>query len=611
MGIRFNTEEERKSHPQAQRILDKEWFDHTYFNGELDEISQLILSLHSDFFLEKDCKLPKNHNYSIKHLYCVLIHTPDLGLDKCLNLMKDMKLNVIQLAEILIRTQSSQQLQDLVELVEEIDAEKINDENTQKERYGLTVPYKYLKSFIQKEIYGLAVRHNDLNCVIQLETKILHNGGDKAYTKNLLKNNDFEIYVQAILGNSVAVLTHLKPSFNFQIMPEVQNKCLALFKSSAQQGATDCLRGLRNLFNINNFKPDKKCYREAFTLAALNGHVSYLKILVEDYKPSPKKLYALYEQVIIGNDDPKTLQFLQSTYPFNHQLLFDFEKKDRWYSLALQHKHKEVFFHLLTQNIDAIYHFAQSTNELTQDYIKEYMRRIVDIRNFDVEEDKEQKFNAFIAILTILKRHDFLPGYKWQSLLEIKEIADYIREEELRMGLLPVSPANINEESAPEPTDVIHKEHSNISQPEDAAAPLKSIEIPEQPKPAINSSEKNQDKISTAITTTYKAYELYTRGIRFCLFHVHGEKGIRRANSFRATFNKSLTIEEQKHNVVDYLQNTENGNTHPHSFRTMLLAQLLDKELSDESLRDVSANFLMYLDQYSTCAPNELCRITP
>lgn len=576
MPIRFKTEEERKNHPLAKLINDKTWFDIKYFNGELDELSEQLLSKAYDFFHKEDCQLPQNQAYSIKHLYCIILRSQDLTLKQCQYFMEKMSFNHIDLAEVLMRTQCSEPLEDLIE--------SNLDENS------------------LKQIYSLAIRHNDLKSLKILEKKFVNNGKDKAYITKFLAENDFEVYSGAILSNSLSILEHFHShlDFNFKSQPAaLLTKSLNLLRSSAQHGGTDCISGLTTLFTNNSITPEQGYY-EAFTLATLNAHINYLRILVGFYKPSFDIINTLYQQVIMKHDQPMTLKFLESISPFNPILFFDFEKKqDNWYTLALQYERKEVFFHLLTKNIDAILHFAHSNIELAQQYIKDYMIMML---NTDLEdgEEEDQKLAAFITILTFLKHNpNFLINDQWPKLLEIDVISEFIHAEEIRQGI------NTNHSSNPiNAPDPIESSDKTLPQIESKVAdnPVQEALIndmlPLQPDP----EKIAQNSITHVIATAYTKYEQHTRGIRFCLFHIHGEKGIARANKFKQTFNENQTLQEQYHQVLAYLQDDTNGNTHPHSFRTMLLAKLLNKDLSsNEALRDISEGFSTYLEQYRSC----------
>lgn len=575
MPIRFKTEEERKNHPLANLIGDSIWFDPSYFGGELDDLSEHLLSKDYDFFHKENCELPQNQVYSKKHLYCIILHSQDLTLEQCQYLMEKMNLNQIELAEVLIRTQCSEPLETLIE--SNHDDQSLN------------------------EIYRLSIRYNDLKSLKILEKKFVNNGKDKAYIAKFLAANDFDVYTGAILGNSLSVLEHFHShlNFNFASKPALLTQSLNLLKSSAQSGGTDCLSGLINLFRMNGYIPEEGYY-EAFTRAALNGHINYLKILIDVYIPSPNKIDTLYHQVILKHNQPSTLKFLESIRSINPVLFFDFEKQLNWYTLALQHERKEVFFHLLTKNIDAILHFAHSKMELTQQYIQEYM---ITMLNTDLEEgeDTDQRFDAFITILTFLKHNpNFLINDHWQKLLEVEGMSEFISAEEIRQGINTNHSSNpIN---APDPIESSDKTLPQIESKEVANNPVQEALIndmlPLQPDP----EKIAQNSITHVIATAYTKYEQHTRGIRFCLFHIHGEKGIARANKFKQTFNENQTLQEQYDQVLAYLQDDTNGNTHPHSFRTMLLAKLLNKDLSsNEALRDISEGFSTYLEQYRSC----------
>lgn len=75
------------------------------------------------------------------------------------------------------------------------------------------------------------------------------------------------------------------------------------------------------------------------------------------------------------------------------------------------------------------------------------------------------------------------------------------------------------------------------------------------------------------------------------MFHHHGKKGRGRAEDFKRELDKVTTIEQLKSKVHDYLSGSKNGNTHPHSFRTMLLSVLKGGGFDKKELKGTSKNF--------------------
>ncbi len=86
----------------------------------------------------------------------------------------------------------------------------------------------------------------------------------------------------------------------------------------------------------------------------------------------------------------------------------------------------------------------------------------------------------------------------------------------------------------------------------------------------------------------------YSNNIWFSFFHRHGSSGRVRAVKFQDEFDEITSISEAEKSILDFLGNKKNGNTHPHSFRTMLLHELLGSNLS---LKDISKTYESKLDE--------------
>jgi hypothetical protein len=82
--------------------------------------------------------------------------------------------------------------------------------------------------------------------------------------------------------------------------------------------------------------------------------------------------------------------------------------------------------------------------------------------------------------------------------------------------------------------------------------------------------------LKTKLERSLSDYTSYTNEhCRFSLFHRHGEAGRQRATQFIAEVCKLSDINTMQSQVYAYLMNKKNGNTHQHSFRTMLLQEFL------------------------------------
>jgi hypothetical protein len=100
-------------------------------------------------------------------------------------------------------------------------------------------------------------------------------------------------------------------------------------------------------------------------------------------------------------------------------------------------------------------------------------------------------------------------------------------------------------------------------------------------------------KINDALTEYVKNTQKLST--RLSIFHRHGTQGIERANLFCQTLSlKDENIYKQQQ-ILDYLADSTMGNTHPHSFRTMLLQEMLDDKTA--SLNEIAGSFNKYLEQ--------------
>jgi hypothetical protein len=109
----------------------------------------------------------------------------------------------------------------------------------------------------------------------------------------------------------------------------------------------------------------------------------------------------------------------------------------------------------------------------------------------------------------------------------------------------------------------------------------------------INDVEVLQRVVGDAVTR----YCAHSDGIFFSIFHRHGETGRRRAQDFLAKINGGKDFDEAKKLLISYLENDKNGNTHPHSFRTMLLHELTNASLN-VTLLESSKNYDWQLVQF-------------
>lgn len=108
-----------------------------------------------------------------------------------------------------------------------------------------------------------------------------------------------------------------------------------------------------------------------------------------------------------------------------------------------------------------------------------------------------------------------------------------------------------------------------------------------------SSSDSKSEQANILISKVNRAvieYCRYSHLILFSFFHRHGETGRLRASNFNTIFSKESDDKNAIHLLLAFLKDDKNGNTHPHSFRTMLLQELLT-EGSKLSLKVISKTF--------------------
>jgi hypothetical protein len=125
---------------------------------------------------------------------------------------------------------------------------------------------------------------------------------------------------------------------------------------------------------------------------------------------------------------------------------------------------------------------------------------------------------------------------------------------------------------------------------DDASAPSLKQPVKSAPKVDSNDAEK-LTRLRRVVQNATTAYTGYSESIWFSLFHRHGSTGRVRAKAFNTDFAKYNNYDEAKRELINYLLNDKNnGNTYPHSFRTMLLREMLKKN-DKTTLQYISDNF--------------------
>ena len=122
------------------------------------------------------------------------------------------------------------------------------------------------------------------------------------------------------------------------------------------------------------------------------------------------------------------------------------------------------------------------------------------------------------------------------------------------------------------------------------------------PAPKVESRDTDSQlaHLRRAVANATLKYTNYSESIWFSLFHRHGNAGRVRAKDFNTRFAAIQNFDEAKKELIAYLRNDQNnGNTHPHSYRTMLLHEML-KDNATLSLQNTSKKFDELLTQLSS-----------
>ncbi|KTD42171.1 hypothetical protein [Legionella parisiensis] len=121
--------------------------------------------------------------------------------------------------------------------------------------------------------------------------------------------------------------------------------------------------------------------------------------------------------------------------------------------------------------------------------------------------------------------------------------------------------------------------------------------------------QKELNRLIHVVHRTVIAYCTYSDGIIFSFFHRHGASGRTRASNFDEQFSLVEDLEQAKNMLVDFLEDSKNGKTHPHSFRTMLLKGLLvaNEPHNKMDLKYISKNYSALLAEFQEeFIPDEL-----
>lgn len=94
----------------------------------------------------------------------------------------------------------------------------------------------------------------------------------------------------------------------------------------------------------------------------------------------------------------------------------------------------------------------------------------------------------------------------------------------------------------------------------------------------------------SAILKTIQAYKDYnSSSCKFSIFHRHGARGQARADSLKLDIERVTTLNGLNKIISNFCMDKTQGNTHPHSLRTMLFHCACDKS-ADYTLQDAAAD---------------------
>lgn len=102
-----------------------------------------------------------------------------------------------------------------------------------------------------------------------------------------------------------------------------------------------------------------------------------------------------------------------------------------------------------------------------------------------------------------------------------------------------------------------------------------------KPKDEKQNDEQRLNELKEHVLVAKNLYVNHSNHIFFSLFHRHGDSGRVRASKFCEAFQQISDYQEACTALVNYLESDTNGNTHPHSFRTMLLSSLVNDEVKE------------------------------
>ncbi|WP_131795798.1 hypothetical protein [Fluoribacter gormanii] len=90
--------------------------------------------------------------------------------------------------------------------------------------------------------------------------------------------------------------------------------------------------------------------------------------------------------------------------------------------------------------------------------------------------------------------------------------------------------------------------------------------------------EKKLAQLKIKVKNAVESYCDHSEAICFSIFHRHGVSGRLRARKFKKSIFEVQNYTEACEMIIQFLKDNKNGNTYPHSFRTMLGSELLENK---------------------------------
>ncbi|MFT4059834.1 MAG: hypothetical protein QM652_09820 [Legionella sp.] len=104
-------------------------------------------------------------------------------------------------------------------------------------------------------------------------------------------------------------------------------------------------------------------------------------------------------------------------------------------------------------------------------------------------------------------------------------------------------------------------------------------------------SQKRLERLQLSVNTAVTAYCSYSESIWISIWHRHWRSGRERAKAFGKSISEHDDYFHTLTSIIEFLEDKTKGNTHPHSFRTMLLQELLNTNNHKFTLQEISHDY--------------------